>query len=311
MSAMNTESDGRETLVCTEAGPGQALAVPMGPVSAPSRRRVLGVVGGMGALALLGCGGGIEVGGSGSGSTGSGSSDSGTTGGGSGGSTDTGATDTGTSDTGGTCREVPSETNGPYPADGTNGYNVLALAGIVRQDIRSSIGGGDVQPGAPLTLKVHLTGTKSSCGDLSGYAVYIWHCTAAGDYSVYTENSVSRNYLRGVQATGEDGVVEFITVMPGCYMGRMPHIHVEVYPSLATATHEAKAIKTTQFAFPSKVMSALYGTQAAYSDSIRPFNSISFASDNVFSDGYEDEMLRISGDSANGYVGEITISVAA
>ena len=310
MSAMNTESKGCQTQVCADAGPGQALAVPMGPAPAPSRRRMLGVVGGMSALALLGCGGGIEVGGSDAGSTGS--SDTGALGGGaSGGTTGAGSTDTGTSDAGDTCREVPSETNGPYPADGTNGYNVLALAGIVRQDIRSSIGGGDVQAGAPLRLKVHLTGTKSNCGDLSGYAVYIWHCTAGGDYSVYTENSVSRNYLRGVQATGSDGLVEFITVMPGCYMGRMPHIHVEVYPSLATATREANAIKTTQFAFPSSVMSALYGTQAAYTDSIRPFNSISFASDNVFSDGYEDEMLSISGDSANGYVGEITISVAA
>ena len=295
MSAMNTESERRQAPVCADAG----------PAPAPSRRRMLGVVGGMSALALLGCGGGIEVDGSDAGSTGS--SDTGT----SGGTTGTGTTGTGTSDAGDTCREVPSETNGPYPADGTNGYNVLALAGIVRQDIRSSIGGGDVQAGAPLTLKVHLTGTTSNCGDLSGYAVYIWHCTAAGDYSVYTEQSVSRNYLRGVQATGSDGLVEFITVMPGCYMGRMPHIHVEVYPSLATATREANAIKTTQFAFPSSVMSALYGTQAAYSDSIRPFNSISFASDNVFSDGHEDEMLRIGGDSANGYVGEITISVAA
>jgi hypothetical protein len=58
-------------------------------------------------------------------------------------------------------------------------------------------------------------------------------------------------------------------------------------------------------------MQALYGTQSDYSDSVRPFSNISFEEDNVFSDGYDDQMLTITGDSANGYVGEITISIAA
>lgn len=36
--------------------------------------------------------------------------------------------------------EIPDETAGPYPGDGSNGPNVLAESGIVRSDITSSFG---------------------------------------------------------------------------------------------------------------------------------------------------------------------------
>ena len=64
------------------------------------------------------------------------------------------------------CQVVPEETAGPYPADGSNAsnnnYNVLALAGIVRSDIRTNIGGSAQVGGAPLTLTITLTNTQSS-----------------------------------------------------------------------------------------------------------------------------------------------------
>jgi hypothetical protein len=34
--------------------------------------------------------------------------------------------------------EVPEETAGPFPGDGSNGANVLAESGVVRSDIRSA-----------------------------------------------------------------------------------------------------------------------------------------------------------------------------
>jgi hypothetical protein len=40
--------------------------------------------------------------------------------------------------------EVPDETGGPFPADGSNGINVLDDSGIVRSDIRSSFGSSTV-----------------------------------------------------------------------------------------------------------------------------------------------------------------------
>src|SRR5262245_49690676 len=35
---------------------------------------------------------------------------------------------------------IPEETAGPYPGDGSNGPNLLSETGVVRSDIRSSIG---------------------------------------------------------------------------------------------------------------------------------------------------------------------------
>jgi hypothetical protein len=86
------------------------------------RRKVLGLFGGLSAAALLAACGGSGYGGS-AGATGSGS----------------GAT-TSSSSAGGDLAEVPEETAGPFPADGSNGPNVLDDSGIVRSDIRSSFG---------------------------------------------------------------------------------------------------------------------------------------------------------------------------
>src|SRR6476660_6192987 len=53
------------------------------------------------------------------------------------------APETDTNGTGGdgACTRVPEETAGPYPADASNGPNVLNQAGVVRNDIRSSFAG--------------------------------------------------------------------------------------------------------------------------------------------------------------------------
>ena len=52
----------------------------------------------------------------------------------------------------------------------------------------------------------------------------------------YSSRVTNENYLRGVQESDVDGVLRFETIFPGCYPGRWPHIHFEVYPSLADAT---------------------------------------------------------------------------
>src|SRR5947208_2804407 len=87
------------------------------------RRRALAWLAGAGAagaLPLIGCGGGGDS-----------ADDTATT---------TTSTTTTTGTTTGSCSVIPTETNGPYPADGTTSLNVLALSGIVRSDIRSSFG---------------------------------------------------------------------------------------------------------------------------------------------------------------------------
>ena len=214
-----------------------------------------------------------------------------------------------------TCSVVPEETAGPYPADGStasnNTYNVLALSGIVRSDIRSSIGSSTQVGGVPLTITITLTNTQASCAPLAGYAIYLWHCTQDGNYSVYTSNNIADNYLRGVQATDANGTVTFTTIVPGCYAGRMPHMHLEVYPSLAAASNARNKVKTTQLAFPTALLSSIYSSNAGYSASVRNLASITFATDNVFSDGTTLEMTTMQANSGGGYSASITISIAA
>ena len=59
-------------------------------------------------------------------------------------------------------------------------------------------------------------------------AVYVWHCTREGEYSMYSASVADENFLRGVQVAGADGKVAFTSIFPACYSGRWPHIHFVV-----------------------------------------------------------------------------------
>lgn len=93
-----------------------------------------------------------------------------------------------------------------------------------------------------------------------------------------------------MQPTDSSGVATFTTVFPGCYLGRMPHIHFEVYRSTTTATSFSNKLKTSQLAFPNDVSTAVYNT-AGYASSLSNFGRISFATDNVFSDGVSEGLV--------------------
>ena len=263
------------------------------------RRRALGLLSSAGALALLGCGGG----GSGSGSSSCIST--------SGGSTGTGST-TSTS----SCTLIPEETAGPYPGDGSNTANgaianALALTGIVRSDIRSSVASASgVAAGVPLTMAIRMVNTNGSCADLSGYAIYLWHCDREGRYSMYSSGITSENYLRGVQMTGSDGIATFTTIFPGCYDGRMPHMHFEIYRSTTTAGSYTNKLRTSQIAFPTDICNTVYTNASGYSASVSNFARISFATDNVFSDGVATQLATLSGSVAQGYSGSLTVGIA-
>ena len=142
------------------------------------------------------------------------------------------------------CVVDASETAGPYPGDGSNTApgntsNILEESGVVRSDIRASFGTStNAAEGVPLTLKVKIGDANNACAALPGYAIYLWHCTNDGRYSLYT--APDENYLRGVQVADADGYVTFTTIFPGCYPGRWPHMHFEIYrastprPTIAT-----------------------------------------------------------------------------
>ncbi len=214
--------------------------------------------------------------------------------------------ETGTDDV---CTQIPEETAGPYPGDGTNGANALALSGIVRQDIRASLAGASgVADGVPLTVTLTVVNGQNDCAPLAGYAVYLWHCDRDGNYSMYSAAVSSENYLRGVQETDENGQVTFTTIFPGCYSGRWPHIHFEVYPSLDVATSGNNKVATSQLALPEDACIDAYATDG-YDASLRNLAAITLDTDNVFSDGAELQIPTISGSVDAGFVTKLRVTV--
>ena len=220
-----------------------------------------------------------------------------------------GATDAATTTPDGDLVEVPDETGGPYPADGSNGVNVLDDSGIVRSDIRSSFGSSTATAtGVPLTIV--LTVRDAATGDaLTGGAVYLWHCDRDGDYSLYSSGLEDVNYLRGVQEIGADGSVTFTSIFPACYAGRWPHIHFEVYSDVATAIASGPIVKTSQIALPKEACEAVYATDG-YAQSVRNLSQVSLASDNVFGDDQGiHQIATMTGSASAGYTAALTIGV--
>ncbi|MGW2128217.1 intradiol ring-cleavage dioxygenase [Streptomyces coelicoflavus] len=249
-----------------------------------SRRRALSFLGGIGGMAALtACGSGSSSGASGS-ATASASS-SGLT-------------------------EIPDETNGPYPADGTNGVQVLDQDGIVRQDIRSSFGDSTTTaPGIPLTFEFTLLDIVNGGQPLAGAAVYTWHCDRGGNYSLYSSGIEDENYLRGVQVADDDGRVTFVSIFPACYSGRWPHIHFEVYPGLDSLTDYDKRLSTSQLAFPKDVCDTVFATDG-YESSVKNLSQLTLKTDNVFGDdGGVHQLATMSGSVEDGYTAKLTVPI--
>jgi protocatechuate 3,4-dioxygenase beta subunit len=262
------------------------------------RRGMLGLLAGAGLATLVGCGsGGTDGSGNGT-ATGTASPTASATGGASPGTASCGS-------------EIPQETAGPYPGDGSNGPNVLTQSGIVRSDIRSSIGSASgVAEGVPLTINLTILDAAKGCAAYAGAAVYLWQCDMDGGYSMYTGSVRNENYLRGVQAADGSGLVTFRSVFPGAYSGRWPHIHFEVYPTLASATAARSKITTSQLALPEAVCREVYAT-SGYATSVRNLAQTSLASDNVFRDDRAARQLAaVTGDVSAGVVASLAVPVA-
>ena len=247
-----------------------------------SRRRVLSLLGlGAGSLALAACS---------TGSTGPGS-----------------AASSGAS--GLASGEIPEETAGPFPADGSSGVDVLEQSGNVRSDIRSSIDGGATAAGVPLILTLSILDMAGGDVPFRAVAVYVWHCDAEGGYSMYSAGLEDVTYLRGVQVADADGKVTFTTVFPGCYTGRWPHVHFEVYPDVDSITDAANVIATSQVALAEGISSTVYALPG-YDGSSENLSQVSLTSDMVFGDdGGALQMATATGDATTGYTAALRVRV--
>ncbi len=249
------------------------------------RKALLWAVGGAASLALAACG----------------SNDATTSG------TTTDATTTGA--TGTNVGEIAEETGGPYPGDGSNGPNVLAQSGVVRRDITSSFGSlsGSVT-GVPVTIDLRLLDIAKGGTPAAGAAVYLWHCDRDGNYSLYSQGVTDQNWLRGVQEADADGKLTFTSIFPGCYPGRWPHIHFEVYPSVSAATAAGSKLHTSQIALPKDACELAYASDG-YGASVTNLSQLSLETDNVFSDGVSTQLATVTGTPTAGMVIALNVGV--
>ena len=220
------------------------------------------------------------------------------------------ATTSGTPSTSSSLAEIPDETAGPYPGDGSNGPDVLEQSGIIRSDIRSSFGeASGTAEGVPMTLRLDVVDLANDGAAFAGVAVYVWHCTREGGYSLYSEGITEENYLRGVQVADDQGTVTFTSIFPACYAGRWPHIHFEVYPDQASITDATKAIATSQVALPEDACHQVYATEG-YASSVTTLEQVSLADDNVFGDDDGASQLgTVTGNVTDGYTVTLTVGV--
>lgn len=204
----------------------------------------------------------------------------------------------GSSSSSGSCSVTSSETAGPYPTITPSSY------------VRSNIVDG--QTGVALTIKITICNTNNSCAALSGALVDIWHCTAVGYYSEYTDTPgggyasvdyTSSHFLRGRQTTDANGLVTFTSIFPGWYSPRAPHIHAHIYSSSGTS------LLITQIAFPTDICDTVYTTVSPYSN--RGKQDTATTADMVFSDSLANELSTVTGSVSAGYVLTHTIYVAA
>jgi protocatechuate 3,4-dioxygenase beta subunit len=109
----------------------------------------------------------------------------------------------------------------------------------VRSDIRED------REGTTLHLGVRVRDAEP-CRPIRNAVVDVWHCDAAGSYSPQGET-----YLRGLQVTNRDGIVEFTTIYPGWYPGRTVHIHAKVHL-------DNRTVLTTQLYFDDKLSARVF-----------------------------------------------------
>jgi protocatechuate 3,4-dioxygenase beta subunit len=230
-----------------------------------TRRKVLGLVGGLGVALVPGCSSGTE----------SGSGDS-TAGSGTGAGTEStpatpGATAAGPAagtTAGATCNLSSEVTEGPYwLTDHPEAANLV-----------------HDRQGVPLALTLSVV--NAACRPIGGAKVDIWHCDASGEYAGVdggggapggaggpgggATRTSSENWLQGWQTAGSDGTVTFATIYPGWYRGRAVHIHLKVFVG-------GNDIHTGQLFFPDDLSRTVFAN-APYRGDQNMLNS----EDNIF-----------------------------
>ncbi|GKT47606.1 uncharacterized protein ColSpa_07787 [Colletotrichum spaethianum] len=159
-------------------------------------------------------------------------------------------------------------------------------------------------------------------------------CNTTGSYSSFTginPNTVElldgwgkradgttddETFLRGIQISDEQGMIEFLTRFPGYYASRSMHVHVTVQANATDGVSFGQSAlqHVGQLFFEEDLLSQVYAV-SPYSSHLETLNRTINAEDSVLSSASEDgynPFLSVSllGDSVeDGLVGYITIGV--
>jgi protocatechuate 3,4-dioxygenase beta subunit len=200
---------------------------------------------------------------------------------------------------GGGCILIPQETAGPYPID------LSTNASMFRQDVTEG------NPGTPVTLTLTVVNINDNCSPVQNARVDIWQTNKDGYYSGFnnqpgylgTGNFAGQTFFRGIQLTDVNGQVQFETVYPGWYPGRVTHIHFQVFLNSVLSA-------TSQMAFPDALNTVVYNT-ALYS--AHGQNPTTNSSDGVFSDtsNTQYQTLTINANTSGGYDASLLVGIAA
>jgi len=192
------------------------------------------------------------------------------------------------------CIISPTETKGPFP--------IKTPAQLVQSSIVSD------RTGIALLVILTIQNKNTGCLPIEGVLVDIWHCDRDGNYSEYGGTNMQAtdytnvHFLRGRQTTDTNGQVSFISIYPGWYSGRAPHIHVEILSSSGTS------LLVSQVAFPESISSQVYGSSLYVSHGQADTPN---ASDNVFSDSLSGNIGTMTGNVNDGFTLTKTIVISA
>ncbi|KAI0008830.1 Intradiol ring-cleavage dioxygenase [Xylariaceae sp. FL0662B] len=216
-----------------------------------------------------------------------------------------------------TCVLAPETVWGPYGVDGE----------IMRHDLRES------QEGVDIYMDIGLIDVDT-CEPLSGAALTIWNCNASGFYSGFTGvnpdtvelldgwtkrddgTTDDETFLRGVQISDQNGMVEFLTKFPGYYTSRTTHVHVTVQTDIRNGTsYSASSVQHLgQVFFEEDLINSIYALEP-YSAHLATLDRVTNSDDSLFStanaDGYGAvvSVEQIGANLADGLVGYITIGI--
>lgn len=192
------------------------------------------------------------------------------------------------------CVVRPEQTEGPYFVDEL----------LHRADIRSDPATGDLRPGVPLAIELHVSRIRNGrCAPLPGARVDVWHCDAGGIYSDVRDPSFDtsgQKFLRGYQDTDEAGVARFATIYPGWYPGRAVHVHFKI------RTPEPRRSEfTSQLYFDDGVTDRVHALEPYVTKGTRDLRN---ANDFIYRDGGDRLMLSLS-ESAGGYASRFEVAL--